>query len=293
MFTWYEPGTPEALNVFAGRSRQPLVACAAGNGYIGVPTENPDAVFETAVWSAKGALFLARSGNRRGAGFYSKKDSVVTHWWDEEWITVDPSRPWEMDSDGRTVRDVLDLILPTVEPEPWTTQFRLAGAEGDELRVILRAGHSDDATFDRLVQALGLPQLLADVAMGRTVLSGVEGAQTFEPDTLWGSFKRVIREEIHTPVRYPSWASPVTTWDEHRKRRSVPYLVLYLVTGVVLGTSLTIGVVTGTGSSFFEWKVAAFVLVVVDLLWPRRKLPAESSHAAGEDPAADIRAAEQ
>jgi hypothetical protein len=67
------------------------------------------------------------------------------------------------------------------------------------------------------------------------------------------------------------------------------------VTGVVLGTSLTIGVVTGTGSSFFEWKVAAFVLVVVDLLWPRRKLPAESSQVgeAGEDPAADIRAAEQ
>lgn len=279
--TWYTPGdgVVQVLGVFAQRVGQPLIGCPVDRGYIAAPTGDPDPVFESMIWASEGGLFLARSGNRRGAGFSSKRDPLVIHWWDEEWIAVDPSQPWEMDSEGRHVRDWLDLLLPEVETEPWTTGFGLDGVSGEELRIVLRSRRSDDETFGRLVRAVGLHPLLADVAAGRIELAAVEGAATYEATSLWGAMKEGMRDEMQRPVDYPAWASPLATWQQHRHRRSPVYLAVNGVAILVFVLSVVVTALTGGDNGLLWLKVIALTIIVADVLWPRRKLPEDPSES--------------
>ncbi|AWB85474.1 hypothetical protein [Mycetocola zhujimingii] len=275
-FTWFSPvgSEIEVLGVVAKRAGQALVGRAAGAGAVVEPTGSPDAVYESMAWAADGALFLARSGKRRGAGFASKDHPLVIHWWDEEWVSVDPSNPWDMDADGRHVRDWLDLLLPEAETEPWTDSFRSDGGNLEELRILLRSPRSDDATFDRLIRAVGLPPLLADVASGRVALAGSDGATIFEPNTLWGVVKDAVKAEAKRPVEYPTWARPCAVWEQHRNRRSPLYLAL---SGVALGAFVLSVVVFGDDNGLLWLKWVALAVIVFDVLRPRKKALEDTS----------------
>lgn len=270
-FTWYAPGDGDIhfLSALAQRAGQPLVGSPAGRGYVARPTGDADPVYESMVWAMKGGLFLARSGERRGAGFSSKRGPII-HWWDETWITVDPSRPWDTDSDGRHVRDWLDLLVPEADTESWTTGFRLDGPDAEALRIILRSPLSDDSTFDRLVRAVRAPSLLADVATGRVILANHEDAATFEPDSLWGSMKQAMRDEVRRPVAYPAWARPLETWQKHRQRRSALYLAVNGAALAVFVVSVIVTAATGVDNGLQWLKIVAFTVIVADVFWPRR-----------------------
>jgi hypothetical protein len=269
--SWYQPGGVEIVAVLATQAGETVVAAPAGSGWVGQATISPNLVFESGAWAAKGGLFLARSGERSGAGFYSKDEPVLSHWWDEKWLTIDPSQPWEMDEDGWPVRDYFAFLLPDVETEPWTSNFRLDGADAEELRVILRAASSDEETFDRLVRATGVPMLLAEAATGRAVLSDADGVRSITPDTKWNSLKQAIREDAKRDVDYPAWASPLAKWDKLRERKSPVYLAVYIISAVVLGGNVLYKLIADVDDALLWWKVAALVLIVGDLLRPRRK----------------------
>jgi hypothetical protein len=302
-FTWYASGTVDGLEILARQAGQSLVACPVENGFVGGPTESADAVFESGVWAAKGGLFLVRSGKRWGAGFASKANPFVIRWWDEDWTTVDPSERWETDSEGRHVRDYLEFLLPDLETEPWTTNFGLDGSAASDLRAVLRSRTASDAMITRLVNALGLPPLLSDVATGTVTLSEVDGARVFEPNTLWGVVKQTVRgsfadpgdadgsgktlkeafrEELQRPMEYPRWAAPFAWWDGQRDRRSPLFLGMYLTAAAVLGVSIALSLAAGDTDALWWWKVAALTVVAVDVVRPRRKVTAPE----GQDPVA-------
>ncbi|RLQ81072.1 hypothetical protein D9V28_15110 [Mycetocola zhadangensis] len=279
--TWYQPGNSDGLSVSAARAGESLHICRAGRGIIGQASMSPEAVFESGAWAARGGLFLARSGERRGAGFHSKDEPLVVHWWDEKIRLVDPSQRWEMDGEGRHVRDYLQFFEPEVETEPWTTNFRLDGAQAQELRVVLRAESSDDRSFDRLVRAVGLPSLLADVATERVSITDAEGAKLVKPDTLWGSLKEVVRDEVQRPTEYPAWASPLTKWEGHRQRRSAVYLAINGTAVVLLGANVALSFAAGEDFGSMWWKAAALVLILGDLIRPRRGKPGGNAGTGG------------
>ena len=285
-FTWYQPGNADGMSVAARRAGEELHVCPAGRGIVGQPSVSPDAVFESGAWAARGGLFLAQSGARRGAGFHSKDEPLVVHWWDEKMWLVDPSQRWEIDGEGRRVRDYLQFFEPDVETEPWTTNFRLDGAQAQELRIVLRSDTSDDSTFDRLVRAVDLPPLLADVATRRASISDAEGAKLVKPDTLWGSLKEVVREEAQRPTEYPAWASPLTKWEGHRQRRSAAYLAVNGTGVALLGASLALNLAAGDDFAPMWWKAAAMLLITVDMIRPRRKKPGDhvGTGGTGEPP---------
>ncbi|WP_411721281.1 hypothetical protein [Mycetocola sp.] len=268
-FTWYTPGNTDIVSVLARRAGEAFVVSPAGAGYVAEPTESPDAVFNAGTWAATGGLFLARSAGRRGAGFYSPRDPVVVHWWDETWIPVDPSRPWEMDGEGQHVRDYLDLLLPEAEPAPWTENFNPGDEHAEELRILLRAARSDESTFDRLVSAVGLPPLLAAVGSGRVHLRDVDGAETIEPSSLWRAMKNLARDEWQRPVNYPAWASFLATWPDHRRRRSAPYLAYMTVGFIALAAPIGADLTFGEQGGALWWNLAGLALLVIDVCRPR------------------------
>lgn len=280
LFTWYSPGDTDVVSVLARRSGEAWRVCSSGAGYVAEPTASAHRVFESFYWgSPKGGMFLARSGSRRGAGFCGEAGLQV-HWWDEDWIAVDPSRPWEMDGEGEHVRNYLDFLLPDPEPALWTENFGLDDEHAEELRILFRSPRSDEATFDRLVTATGVPPLLADVASGRVRLRDIEGSETIEPSTFWQAMKNLAREEIERPVSSPAWARPFARWEAARRDRSRFYLGYMGVTIVVLSAAIGFDLVSRPDSGAWWWKGVGLALVVVDVCRPRRG-------ATGADPADD------
>ncbi|MET4640026.1 hypothetical protein [Mycetocola sp. 2940] len=283
-FTWYTPGAPDIVGLIAQQAGQALTVCATGPGYVAGPTESPNSVSESGCWQAKGGVFLARSGDRRGAGFSSKQGPVV-HWWDERWILVDPSQPWEVDADGRRVRDYVDLLVPHAEPSPWMTNFGLDDERAEQLRVLLRKQSSDDETFDRLVTVLGLPTLLSDVASERVKLVDVDGVETIQPSTLrqelaatFDDLKGIGREfkdlgrEL-TDIGREEWERPLAgqdRWREWRRRRAPGYLAL-MGTGFVLAAAmLVMRLAEGADLGSTWWRFALLAYCILEVAWPRR-----------------------
>lgn len=282
-FTWYTPGDTDIVSVLARQAGEAFVVCPAGSGYVAEPTESPDSVFDGGTWAAKGGLFLARSAGRRGVGFYSKREPVVVHWWDEVWTVVDPAKPWETDVEGLAVRDYLDMLLPVPEPEPWIENFALDAQRAEELRILFRHDVSDENTFDRVVSAVGLPPLLAEVASGRTRLLDVEGAETIHPSTMWQAMKDMAREEWERPVEFPAWAAPLKRWQERRRRRSAGYLALMGTAFLGVAVLLAVKLADGAGIESVWWRFAVLGYCILDVAWPRR---AAATEPETPDPAA-------
>jgi hypothetical protein len=203
-----------------------------------------------------------------------------------------------VDHQGWHVHDYLDLLLPDVETEPWTSHFRVDGPAADELRAALRSTECSETTITRVVKATGVPTLLADAALGTLDIAGVAGAQTFEPGTLWGSFKQIIREEMTDSEemrrlkstaddavrekftrasRYPAWAGFVVRWEERRRRRSLGYLALNAAAAVILAVRIALHLDAGTEFGSVLWMVVSLLLLVFDVVRPRRVPPGRSA----------------
>lgn len=282
--TWYSPGNTDIVSVLARESGEAWNVCNTGAGYVAEPTVSAERVFSSFFWEPrKGELFLVRSGARRGAGFWSSVVGLEIRWWDEIWTHVDPSERWEADAEGRHVREYLDDVVPEASAPLWVENFGLDARHAEELRIVLRSAVSDENTFDRVVSAVGLPPLLAEVASGRTRLLDVDGAETIQPSTVWQTMRNMASDEWKRPLELPEWASPLVAWQrrwqERRRRRSPGYLALMGTAFVAVAALLSMKLADGAGIETEWWRFALLGYCILDVAWPRRAAESESTAA--------------
>jgi len=171
------------IGLMARAARQPLVVSDLPSGRLVSASASPSLAVASGGWMVGDDLMLWRHGARRGCAS-TREGSALVHEWDDEWELVDPSNSGSRDDSQTSVREHLaEFMPPTEDANAWIPHFMLNFDQAQHLRVLFRHRRSDSTTFSLLATILDVPQVLADVAEGRTDALSVAGARIVHPAT--------------------------------------------------------------------------------------------------------------
>jgi hypothetical protein len=273
-------------DLLAREAKAPVVVNRFDKWVVISPLGDPGAVESSNVWGMPDAIVLWRQGDERGTStvWRNEKDG---HTWGLEIGFVDPSNPWHRDGSGRTVAEWLEMTRP--EPtdwKPWAAVARLSGDEAERLRVELRREVSDERTFARFSEALGLPQVVADLLETDLDPLLLPGAEVVRPagalKGVWHAVRRDVRDaeepvkpaEVEAPT-LPRWT---LWWPRLTAKRPWWYHILALG---MIGLFAWLSIVRLQDAAGNAWvPILGLILWVADYAVPRRAI-----RALREDPA--------
>ncbi|MFC0678509.1 hypothetical protein ACFFGH_11735 [Lysobacter korlensis] len=208
-------------DLIAREAKAPVVLNRFGDWMIISPFGEPRAVEASSVWGMPDVIVLWRQGDERGTSTFRRGDQHG-HAWGFEAEFLDPSNPWHRDHTGKTVAEWLEATRPEPpEWEPWAKVAALDDDSAQRLRLALRRPDSDEQTFPRFADALGLPAVVVDLLDHDLDPMSLPGAEVVRPAGflrgVWEAIRRDVRNVAAErnepkPSRPPAKLPALTVW---------------------------------------------------------------------------------
>lgn len=273
---WIGEESPEVYQLVAGRIPVEFATIPTTDGrFIVVPADDHESVVSSGVWGSS-ALTLWRCDERLIA-LSGRRGVVLRHEWGPGWRIVDPSRTDQTFADVALAELFVAVTGAQSDPSDWIHRFALDAADGERLRVLMRAEHAAD-TAHRLTALLGMPpELAARLDDDAPPAANVSGYEVVEPATTRQLVAGLFRKEFPAPPAgtvSPGWESG--WWKRWGERHSIVRLVVVCL----LATATTVlawgGLLAGRSSAALPAFAAClwWITAAVDLRWLGRRLRA-------------------